>query len=78
MGEATGQGHSKTEAIAALDSAREARELAEAAERDAVVAARDAGASWARIGELYGLTKQGAQQRFKPGVRRARRGAADD
>ena len=29
-------------------------------------AARDAGASWGDIGDIYGLTKQRAQQRFKP------------
>ena len=52
-------------ALGRLDSARSARESAEVAERAAVVAAREAGVSWARIGELYGLTKQGAQQRFK-------------
>lgn len=59
--------------LAALDAARRTREAAEARELDAVAEARRAGASWSRIGELYGLTKQGAQQRFKkasaPGVR---------
>ncbi|MCC2592248.1 hypothetical protein LKO27_02270 [Tessaracoccus sp. OS52] len=59
----------KSDALAALDRARVAREGAEAAERDAVASARAAGASWSRIGELYGLTKQGAQQRFKPAVK---------
>lgn len=62
---------SKAEALAALDAARVERESADAAERAAVLAAREAGVSWSRIGELYGLTKQGAQQRFKPGVKRA-------
>lgn len=27
--------------------------------------AREAGLSWTKIGAVYGLTKQGAQQRFK-------------
>ena len=49
-----------------LAAARLARERAEERERDAVRSAREAGLSWSTIGELYGLTKQGAQQRFKP------------
>lgn len=52
-------------AAEALVRARGAREAAEAAELAAVDAARGAGLSWGRIGEVYGLTKQGAQQRFK-------------
>lgn len=52
-------------ALKALAKARKAREKADAAEAAAVEAARAAGASWTRIGEVYGLTKQGAQQRFK-------------
>ncbi|GAB3697555.1 hypothetical protein [Mariniluteicoccus flavus] len=56
---------SKEESLQALDRARLAREEAEAAELRAVAAAREAGVAWGRIGELYGLTKQGAQQRFK-------------
>ena len=52
-------------ALANLAAARKTREAAEADEQQAVLAARAAGASWSRIGELYGLTKQGAQQRFK-------------
>lgn len=55
----------RAEALGALDTARRAREAADSAELAAVREARRAGASWARIGELYGLTKQGAQQRFK-------------
>lgn len=54
-----------TDALTAVDSARKAREKAESRERKAVESARMAGVSWARIGQLYGLTKQGAQQRFK-------------
>jgi hypothetical protein len=52
--------------LEALAAARREREAAEARERAAVGAAREAGVSWSTIGELYGLTKQGAQQRFKP------------
>lgn len=60
-----GQAEARTTALASLDAARLAREAADAAESAAVRDARTAGASWSRIGELYGLTKQGAQQRFK-------------
>ena len=53
------------DALIALDRARRKRERAEADEQAAVAGARAAGASWTRIGAVYGLTKQGAQQRFK-------------
>ena len=56
-----------------LDAARLLREAAEELEAAQVEAARKAGATWMEIGECYGLTKQGAQQRF-----RAARGAAKD
>ena len=59
------QADARAAALAALDAARQAREAADLAEHAAVREARRAGASWSRIGELYGLTKQGAQQRFK-------------
>ncbi len=52
---------------ARLDAARRARNAAEELEQDHVEAARDAGMTWAEIGKLYGLTKQGAQQRFRNG-----------
>ncbi len=52
--------------LEALAAARGEREAAELREQAAVIDARAAGVSWSRIGELYGLTKQGAQQRFKP------------
>ncbi|MGA4508832.1 hypothetical protein ACQB6R_11580 [Propionibacteriaceae bacterium G1746] len=55
----------RADALQALDTARRRREKAEREEEAAVVRAREAGASWARIGAVYGLTKQGAQQRFK-------------
>ena len=48
-----------------LDAARLLREAAEEVEAAQVAAARKAGATWNEIGALYGLTKQGAQQRFR-------------
>ncbi|MGD7705975.1 hypothetical protein [Microlunatus sp. Y2014] len=59
-----------TETLAALDAARQLRELVERTEWDLVRTARDEGVSWTRLGELYGLTKQGAQQRFRAKTRR--------
>lgn len=57
--------------LAAVDASRELRELADAAELDRVRAARQAGIAWSRIGKVYGLTKQGAQQRFRSALERA-------
>jgi hypothetical protein len=48
-----------------LDAARRLREGADELERTAVGAARAGGMTWAEIGAVYGLTKQGAQQRFR-------------
>jgi hypothetical protein len=48
-----------------LDAARRLREAAEELETAQIEAARKAGATWNEIGALYGLTKQGAQQRFR-------------
>ena len=48
-----------------LDAARRLREAAEEMEAAQVEAARKAGATWIEIGACYGLTKQGAQQRFR-------------
>jgi hypothetical protein len=48
-----------------LDAARRLREAADELEASAIEAAREAGTTWGEIGELYGLTKQGAQQRFR-------------
>ena len=48
-----------------LESARRLREAADRLEQAHVDAARDAGLTWAEIGKVYGLTKQGAQQRFR-------------
>ena len=56
-----------------LDAARRLREAAEELEAAQVEAARKAGATWLEIGACYGLTKQGAQQRF-----RAPRNQAED
>ncbi len=54
-----------SESIVALDAARQLRESADALELEMVRAAREDGHSWSRIGAVYGLTKQGAQQRFR-------------
>jgi hypothetical protein len=48
-----------------LDAIRAARERLEALEAAAVHDARHAGMTWKAIGALYGLSKQGAQQRFR-------------
>jgi molybdenum cofactor biosynthesis enzyme len=48
-----------------LEAARRLREAAEELEVAQVAAARKAGATWDEIGACYGLTKQGAQQRFR-------------
>jgi hypothetical protein len=50
---------------ARLDAVRRLREAAEHLEEAHVDAARQAGLTWAEIGRVYGLTKQGAQQRFR-------------
>jgi len=54
--------------LARLDAARRLRVHAEAVESELVAAARAAGVSWAKIGKLYGMSKQGAQQRFRPAI----------
>ncbi|WP_068401573.1 hypothetical protein [Kribbia dieselivorans] len=48
-----------------LAAARALREAAEALEYATVLQARHDGMSWSKIGAIYGLTKQGAQQRFR-------------
>jgi hypothetical protein len=48
-----------------LDAARRARQAAEELESELVEEARSAGLRWVDIGELYGTSKQGVQQRFK-------------
>lgn len=54
-----------TDSLDALDATRRLRVSAEALERDLVKTARKDGRSWAEIGKLYNVTKQGAQQRFR-------------
>jgi hypothetical protein len=51
--------------VGRLEAARQLREAAEELEAAQVVAARKSGATWIEIGACYGLTKQGAQQRFR-------------
>jgi hypothetical protein len=51
--------------LSRLDAARCLREAADELEAAQVEAARKAGATWIEIGACYGLTKQGAQQRFR-------------
>jgi hypothetical protein len=58
--------------IGRLDAARRLREAAEELEAAQVEAARKAGATWTEIGACYGLTKQGAQQRFRAARNQAR------
>ena len=62
--------------ITRLQAARRLREAAEELEAVQVQAARKAGATWIEIGELYGLTKQGAQQRFRGARNQAKAVAA--
>jgi hypothetical protein len=59
-----------------LEAARRLREAAEELEAAQVEAARKAGATWIEIGACYGLTKQGAQQRFRAVRDRAKAAAA--
>jgi molybdenum cofactor biosynthesis enzyme len=59
-----------------LDAARRLREAAEELEAAQVEAARKAGATWSEIGSCYGLTKQGAQQRFRAAHNQAEAGTA--
>lgn len=51
--------------MARLDAIRTVREAVERLEQQAAEAARADGATWKRIGELYGVSKQAAQQRFR-------------
>jgi hypothetical protein len=59
-----------------LEAARRLREAAEELEAAQVEAARKAGATWIEIGACYGLTKQGAQQRFRAARNQAKGAAA--
>ena len=60
--------------ISRLAAARRLREAAEELEAAQVEAARKAGATWNEIGACYGLTKQGAQQRFRAARNQAKAG----
>jgi hypothetical protein len=60
------------EPMSRLDAARRLREAAEELETAQVEAARKSGATWNEIGACYGLTKQGAQQRFRAARDRAK------
>ena len=62
--------------ISRLEAARLLREAAEELEAAQVEAARKAGATWNEIGACYGLTKQGAQQRFRAARDQAKEVAA--
>ncbi len=64
--DAIGRLGSADDPLAAIDAVRVVREEAERLENELVRNARAQGISWSRIGALYGLTKQGAQQRFRP------------
>jgi hypothetical protein len=57
--------------LEALAAARELRMVAEELERAKAADARAAGASWSKIGALYGTTKQNVQQRFGPPRKKA-------
>ena len=48
-----------------LDAVRRSREALDDLEAATVADARAAGVTWIDIGALYGLSKQGAQQRFR-------------
>ena len=54
-----------TDPIERLKASLRIREAAEALEAEAIEEARQNGATWREIGSYYGLTKQGAQQRFR-------------
>jgi hypothetical protein len=68
-----------TAALGALDVAdgpMSQLDAAEELEAAQVEAARKAGATWNEIGASYGLTKQGAQQRFRAARNQAKAGTA--
>lgn len=54
-----------TDPLKRVEVARAARERFEELEVEQVRALRRDGMTWSKIGALYGLTKQGAQQRFR-------------
>ncbi len=62
-------------ALDRLDAVRRLRERAESVEVESVAQARAEGWSWTKIGALYGMSKQGAQQRFGTQLKRQRKPA---
>lgn len=54
--------------LVCLATASQARDEADRALREAVQAARDAGATWHEIGQVLGVAKQTAWERFWRGV----------
>jgi len=48
-----------------LEAIRRSRKALDDLETATVIAARAQGVSWRDIGAVYGLSKQGAQQRFR-------------
>ena len=52
--------------LARLAAVRRSLDELEALEASTVADARAVGATWSEVGALYGLSKQGAQQRFRP------------
>lgn len=48
-----------------LAAIRNALTEIERLELETVIQAREGGATWGQIGRLYGMSKQGAQQRFR-------------
>jgi len=60
--------------VSRIEAVRQLREAAEELEAAQIAAARKAGVTWIEIGACYGLTKQGAQQRFRSSRNQARAG----
>jgi hypothetical protein len=60
--------------VSRLEASRRLREAAEDLEAAQVQAARKAGVTWDEIGVCYGLTKQGAQQRFRAARKQGKQG----
>jgi hypothetical protein len=58
--------HKRQPPLEKLDAARRLREAAEDLEQEAATAARAAGKTWTEIAAVYGMSKQAAQQRFRP------------
>jgi hypothetical protein len=65
---------STADPLESLAAARRLREAAETLELAVVAELRHRGATWARIGAVYGTTKQGAQQRFRAALAARSRG----